>query len=105
MALIQSTDSDFESLLQQNEKVVVKYYADWCGNCKLFAPKFRRLSDDERFTGITFIDVNAEENPEARAKANVNNLPYFATFVKGQLVNTLAASKEEAVVALISEIK
>jgi thiol-disulfide isomerase/thioredoxin len=104
MALIKSTDSDFESLLQQNEKVVVKYYADWCGNCKLFAPKFRRLSDDERFAGITFIDVNAEENPLARAKANVNNLPFFATFKNGVLVDSLAASKEDAVVGIISNL-
>ena len=104
MALIKSTDSDFESLLQQNERVVVKYYADWCGNCKLFAPKFRRLSDDERFKAITFIDVNAEENPIARNIAGVNNLPFFATFKNGGLVDTLAASKEESVVGIISNL-
>ncbi len=32
-----STDNDFESLLKSNSKVIVKYYADWCGSCKLFA--------------------------------------------------------------------
>ena len=104
MALIKSNDGDFESLLQQNGKVVVKYYADWCGNCKLFAPKFRRLSDDERFAGIAFLDVNAEENPTARSLAGVNNLPFFAIFKNGQLEGTLAASKEDAVVDLISKL-
>jgi thioredoxin 1 len=104
MALIPSNDSDFESLLQQNGKIVVKYYADWCGNCKLFAPKYKRLATDPRFEGVTFLDVNAEENPIARQLAGVKNLPFFATFKDGVLLDTLAASKEEAVVDLISKL-
>jgi thioredoxin 1 len=105
MSLIKSTDADFVSLLQNNNKVVVKYYADWCGSCKLFAPKYRRLSDDARFEGISFLDVNAEENPEARKLANVSNLPFFAIFSEGQLQETLSASKEDAVVELIEKLK
>jgi thioredoxin 1 len=105
MSLIKSTDADFASHLQNNDKVVVKYYADWCGSCKLFAPKFRRLSDDERFEGITFLDVNAEENETARKMANVSNLPFFAIFKGGELQETLSASKEEAVVELIEKLK
>jgi thioredoxin 1 len=105
MSLIKSTDADFASHLQNNDKVVVKYYADWCGSCKLFAPKFRRLSDDERFEGITFLDVNAEENETARKTANVSNLPFFAIFKGGELLETLSASKEDAVVELIEKLK
>lgn len=104
MALIQATDTDFMNYLQQNEKVVVKYYADWCGSCKLFSPKYKRLSADERFKNITFLDVNAEENPEARKKAGVNNLPSFAIFKNGQLVELIATSKEEAVVELLEKL-
>ncbi len=105
MSLIKSTDADFASYLQSSDKVVVKYYADWCGSCKLFAPKFRRLADDQRFEGITFLDVNAEENEEARKMASVSNLPFFAIFKGGELQETLSASKEEAVVELIEKLK
>lgn len=105
MAIIKSTDADFQDYINNNEKVVVKYYADWCGSCKLFAPKFRRLSDDERFAGITFLDVNAEQNADARKAAGVSNLPFFAVFKNGELVDTLSASKEESVVELIEKIK
>ena len=59
-----STDNDFTDLIKDNDKVVVKYFANWCGSCKLFSPKFKRLSNDERFDGVTFLDVNAEESPE-----------------------------------------
>jgi thioredoxin 1 len=104
MALIQATDSTFNELLSQNDKVVIKYYADWCGSCKLFAPKFRRLSDDSRFEGVAFLDINAEQNPEARKLAGVNNLPFFAVFKNGKLIQGEATSKEENVVAMIDAL-
>lgn len=104
MAVIISTDNDFNQHVSSNEKVIVKYYADWCGTCKLFAPKYRRLSEDERFKGIVFLDVNAEENENARKIAGVDNLPFFATFKNGQLVEAFATSKEEAVVAMLEKL-
>ena len=102
MPVIKATDAEFAELLEQNEKVVVKYYADWCGNCRLFSPKFKRLAEQNE--GMAFLDVNAETSPEARKLANVTNLPFFAVFRNGELLETVAASKEEAVAALISRL-
>lgn len=104
MSVIKATDADFQQLLQENEKVVVKYYADWCGNCRLFSPKFKRLAQAEENQSMKFLDVNAENSPEARKLANVTNLPFFAVFRNGELVDTVAASKEEAVASLISRL-
>lgn len=104
MPVIQATDSDFNTILTNNEKVVVKYYADWCGNCRLFSPKFKRMADNDQFKDITFLDVNAEVSPEARKAAGVTNLPFFAVFKNGTLVDTVAASKEEAVLQLINKL-
>ncbi|UKJ08614.1 thioredoxin family protein [Solitalea lacus] len=104
MAVVVSTDQDFKDTLTSNGKVIVKYYADWCGSCKLFSPKFKRLSNDERFSEITFLDVNAEENETARKLAGVDNLPFFATFNNGELVESSASSKEEVVVKMIENL-
>jgi thioredoxin 1 len=105
MAVDILSDQEFSSTIQSNEKVIVKFYADWCGSCRLFAPKFKRLSNDERFAGIKFVDVNAETNPEARKAAGVTNLPYFALFQNGKLLEAVASSKEEAVVELLEKLK
>ncbi|MCO4291853.1 thioredoxin family protein [Solitalea sp. MAHUQ-68] len=104
MAVVVSTDQDFKNTLDTNAKVIVKYYADWCGSCKLFSPKYKRLSNDERFTNVVFLDINAEENEAARKLAGVDNLPFFATFNQGELVESSASSKEEVVVKMIENL-
>jgi thioredoxin 1 len=104
MSVITSTDADFSSLLKDNSKVIVKYYADWCGSCKLFAPKFRRMSDDANNEGVLFLEVNAETSPEARKLAGVNNLPFMATFKEGVLVEGFPTSKEEKVIEMIANL-
>jgi thioredoxin 1 len=104
MAVELVKDQEFKEVIESSDKVVVKYYADWCGSCRLFAPKFKRLSNDERFTGIKFLDVNAEENPEARKAAGVANLPFFAVFKEGKFLDGVASSKEEAVVELLEKL-
>jgi thiol-disulfide isomerase/thioredoxin len=105
MAVQVSTDSDFSNLIASNQKVIVKYYADWCGSCKLFAPKFRRMSEDAANEGILFLDVNAEQNPEARKMAGVNNLPFIATYKAGSLSEGFATGKEEKVLEMLGNLK
>lgn len=104
MAVTAVTDSNFSQQLSDNEKVVVKYFAGWCGACRLFAPKYKRLSADERFEGVTFLEVDAEKNEEARKAGGVSNLPFFAVFKNGELVEGKATAKEEALVEMIQSL-
>lgn len=104
MEILQPQPGEFDALLASHDKVIVKFYADWCGSCKLFAPKFRRLSADERFAGVTFVDINAENDQATRALAGVDNLPFFATFKNGALVEGTATAKEESVVAMLERL-
>lgn len=104
MSVHNITDSDFKASLSGKDKVMVKYYADWCGSCKLIAPKYRRLSEDERYKDIDFLEVNAEVNENARKVAGVDNLPFFAVFKNGEIVEGTATSKVEKVEELLNKL-
>jgi hypothetical protein len=62
-------------------------------------PKFKRLASEN--DAITFVLVDA---PESRKLANVSNLPTFATFVNGVLVNETQTNKQEVLIDLVKEI-
>ncbi|MFC0262929.1 thioredoxin family protein [Fontibacter flavus] len=96
-----ATDT-LQEVVNENEKVIVQYGATWCGNCRIMKPKMKRLSGD--YEGITFIYIDAEKNPESRKLAQVTNLPTFAAFKGGQLVNQTQTNKEDILKSLIDEI-
>jgi len=102
MAVETLIDASADEELAQKELTVIKFFADWCGSCRLIAPKFAKLSNDERFSNVRFLEVNAEHNPKLRGIAKVTNLPTFATFRNGELVASDFTSKIETVDMMIT---
>ena len=100
--LIELNEDTLADLITQNEKVVVQYSASWCGNCRIMKPKFKKMATENE--SMTFVLVDAEKSPESRKLANVSNLPTFATFVNGKLVNETQTNKADVLAELVSEI-
>ena len=100
--LVELAEDNLADIIAQNETVMVQFSATWCGNCRLMKPKFKRLSNDNENT--TFVIVDVEKFPLSRKLAAVNNLPTFASFKGGQLVNQVQTNKEEQLKSLIDEI-
>ena len=99
--MIELVEDNLAEIVAQNETVLVQFSATWCGNCRLMKPKFRRLSSEQE--NITFVIVDAEKYPDSRKLANVSNLPTFASFKNGVLLNQVQTNKEELLKALIDE--
>lgn len=100
--LFELQEDNLADIIAQNDSVMVQYSAVWCGNCRLMKPKFKRLSGENDNT--TFVIVDAEKFPASRKLAAVNNLPTFAGFKGGKLLNQVQTNKEEQLKALIDEI-
>lgn len=104
MAVRAVSDAELSQVLAEHPRAVIKYHASWCGQCRLFGPKFAKLSNDPAFQDVVFLEVDAEHNPEARKAAGVTNLPFFATFRKGALVEADSTSKLERVQDMIQHL-
>ena len=100
--LIELNEDTLTDLVSKHEKVVVQFSASWCGNCRIMKPKFKKLASENE--NLTFVLVDAENSPESRKLANVSNLPTFATFVNGKLVNETQTNKAEVLTELVKEI-
>ena len=100
--LIELNDDSLQNLVATTEKVVVQYSASWCGNCRIMKPKFKKLASENE--NISFIIVDAENAPNSRSLADVSNLPTFATFVNGKLLNQTQTNKAEILIDLVNEI-
>ncbi len=100
--LIELNEDTLQNLVNSNEKVIVQFSASWCGNCRIMKPKFKKMASENE--SITFVLIDAENSPESRKLANVSNLPTFATFVNGKLVNQAQTNKVEVLSDLLNEI-
>lgn len=100
--LLELNEDTLADLVSQNDKVVVQYSASWCGNCRIMKPKFKKLAAENE--GVVFVLVDAENSPESRKLANVSNLPTFAAFVNGKLVNETQTNKAEVLTELVNGI-
>jgi len=100
--LIELNEDTLQDLVSNKEKVVVQFSASWCGNCRIMKPKFKKMASENE--NLTFVLVDAENSPESRKLANVSNLPTFATFVNGKLVNETQTNKAEVLTELVKEI-
>ncbi|QED37471.1 thioredoxin family protein [Antarcticibacterium arcticum] len=93
---------NLSTIIAESDSVVVQYMAGWCGNCRVMKPKFKKLAGENEAT--TFIMVDAEKFPESRKMANVNNLPTFAAFKNGSLINQVQTNKFELLKDLVNEV-
>ncbi len=95
-------EDNLQSIVSENDTVVVQYSATWCGNCRIMKPKVKKLASE--LEAITFVVADAEKFPESRKLATVDNLPTFATFKNGVLVNQVQTNKFDVLKSLVNEV-
>lgn len=73
----------FEKQIKKHENVIVKFYGDWCGFCKMIAPDYEKLSQ-EYGDKIKFLEVEISKNEDLAKEHDVRGVPLFKTFKKGK---------------------
>ena len=82
------SDSTFESaVLKAGEPVLVDFWAEWCGPCKMIAPFLEELAADKAGK-LTVAKVNIDENPQTPMKYGIRGIPTMILFKDGKVAAT-----------------
>lgn len=95
MALIHGSESSFDAEVLQSEKpVLVDFYADWCGPCKMVAPIVEELANES--DAYKVCKINVDDSPALAAKYRVMSIPTLIVFKGGEPTQTLVGARGKA---------
>ncbi|PPJ45147.1 thioredoxin [Rhizobium sp. KAs_5_22] len=103
MATVKVDNSNFQAeVLDSAEPVVVDFWAEWCGPCKMIAPSLEEISN-EMAGKVKVVKINIDENPEIAAKFGVRSIPTLAMFKDGEVADIkVGAAPKTALTSWIS---
>lgn len=101
MAIINTTTTGFKTDVLENEKVVlVDFWAEWCGPCRMVAPVLDEISKEH--PELQVVKVNVDDHPQLAMDYNVTGIPLLGVFKGGKLVKQLVGARPKN--AIMSEI-
>ena len=105
MAEVKITVSNFESeVLRSDQPVLVDFYADWCGPCRMLAPVLEEIAREHE-GGVKVGKVNVDEQMELAQKFGVSSIPLLVVFKDGQPVaKSLGYRPKEEIVNLLKDL-
>lgn len=104
MATLELTAENFETTIDGNDIVLVDFWAEWCGPCKMFGPIFESAS--ETHSDITFGKVDTEDQQQLAASFGIRSIPTLMAFRENVLVFAQpGALPESSLEELIQQVK
>ncbi len=104
MATTELTTNNFESTLQSNDIVLIDFWAEWCGPCRMFGPVFEKVS--EAYPDVVFGKIDTEAQQQIAASFNIMSIPTLMIVREQVIVFSQAGAMPEAsLVDLVEQVK
>jgi thioredoxin 1 len=84
-------------VLQSDKPVLVDFWAEWCGPCKMVAPVLEEIAG-EHGEKLQIVKVNIDENPNVARDYQIMSIPTMAVFQGGQMVKSIVGAKPKAAI-------
>jgi len=94
MATIELTKDNFNATIENNDVVIVDFWAPWCGPCRMFAPTFEEVS--ENYPNVVFAKLNTEDQQELAASFNIRSIPTLMVFRENVVIFSQAGMLPKA---------
>ncbi len=78
MATLDLTEAEFAGVIENNNIVILDFWAEWCGPCKAYGPVYERVSNE--FGDVVFAKINTEEEPQLGRMFNIRSIPTTIAF-------------------------
>jgi thioredoxin 1 len=95
---LELNDSNFDQTINSEKPVLVDFWAEWCGPCKMIGPLVEELANDYEGKAVV-AKLNVDENPEVTARFGVRNIPTLLVFKNGQVVDKQVGAVPKSVLA------
>ncbi|HEX3856493.1 MAG TPA: thioredoxin [Verrucomicrobiae bacterium] len=101
---IEINETNFESeVLQSNQSVLVDFWAEWCGPCKMLAPVLEEIARDQ--TGVKVAKVNVDQNPALAVRFGIQSIPTLLYFADGELKDkTVGVVSNRAILSKLEKL-
>uniref|UniRef100_A0A194AK15 Thioredoxin n=1 Tax=Pinctada fucata TaxID=50426 RepID=A0A194AK15_PINFU len=102
MVTLVKTKEEFDGKLKEKPLALVDFYADWCGPCRMIAPKIEEFAKE--FTNVTFLKVNVDESSEISEEYEISAMPTFKLFREGKVVKEVVGASEAKIKEALEEL-
>ncbi len=95
---IEITDANFEEIIASDKPILVDFWAEWCGPCRMIGPIVEELANEYEGKAV-IAKVDVDSNPNVSAKFGIRSIPTLLVFKGGEIVDKQVGAVPKAVLA------